>query len=244
MWSNGPVQSSAEFQTRAGPKQGSRPAVRRRSADEPRCNLAAAWPVTYNVSPDLRDPPPKEDQDADLVRRTTRGELEAFELLVERHRPVVVRVAARIVGSEDAEDVSQDAFLRAFHRLDRFRGEAPFRSWLLRIAHNAALDHVARRRAEPVDPETLEGSEESPVRRPADQLELRERIERLERKLHGLSYEHRVVLVLRDAEGLSYEEIAAVTETPLGSVKGRLHRARREFVTMLRNNTYDWELPE
>jgi RNA polymerase sigma-70 factor (ECF subfamily) len=188
--------------------------------------------------------PPQERDDAELVLRTTRGELEAFEQLVDRHRAVVVRVAARIVGSGEAEDVSQDAFLRAFHRLEYFRGDAPFRAWLLRITHNAALDHAARRRAEPVDPETLDTSEPSPSRQPAERLEVRERIERLERKLHGLPPQHRVVLVLRDAEGLSYEEIASITDTPIGSVKGRLHRARREFVAMLRANTYDWELPE
>jgi RNA polymerase sigma-70 factor (ECF subfamily) len=192
----------------------------------------------------LYDAPPQEREDAELVRRTARGELSAFEQLVDRHRPVVVRVAARIVGSDEAEDVSQDAFLRAFHRLEQYRGDAPFRSWLLRITHNAALDHLARRRPEPVDPETVDASAESPARLPADRLELRERIERLERKLRGLSHPHRVVLVLRDSEGLSYEEIADITETPLGSVKGRLHRARREFVEMLRANTYDWELPE
>jgi RNA polymerase sigma-70 factor, ECF subfamily len=182
--------------------------------------------------------------DAELVQRTTRGDLTAFERLVDRHRPVVIRVAARIVGSGEAEDVSQDAFLRAFHRLDRFRGDAPFRSWLLRITHNAALDHLERRRAEPVDPERLDTGEPSTARPPADRLEARERIERLERKLRGLNPQHRVVLVLRDAEGLSYEEIADVTDTPLGSVKGRLHRARREFIEMLRANTYDWELPQ
>jgi RNA polymerase sigma-70 factor (ECF subfamily) len=186
----------------------------------------------------------RETDDFELVRRTNRGELDAFEKLVDRHRPVVVRVAARIVGSHEAEDVSQDAFLRAFHRLEHFRGDAPFRSWLLRITHNAALDHIGRRRPEPVDPETLDATEASASRPPADQLETRERIERLERKLHGLSYQHRVVLVLRDAEGLSYEEIADVTDTPLGSVKARLHRARGEFVEMLRANTYDWELPQ
>jgi RNA polymerase sigma-70 factor, ECF subfamily len=182
--------------------------------------------------------------DAELVQRATRGELGAFERLVDRHRPVVIRVAARIVGSDEAEDVSQDAFLRAFHRLDRFRGDAPFRSWLLRITHNAALDHLRRRRAEPVDPDTLDEDEPSTARPPADRLEVRERIERLERKLHGLNPQHRVVLVLRDAEGLTYEEIADITDTPLGSVKARLHRARREFVEMLRANTYDWELPQ
>ena len=194
------------------------------------------------MSPDFASTAAPDRGDAELVRRTAEGELTAFEQLVERHRQVVVRVAARIVGSEEAEDVSQDAFLRAFHRLGDFRGDAPFRSWLLRITHNAALDHLARRRAEPVDPETLDASEESPQRPPAESLEVRERIERLERKLRGLAPHHRIVLVLRDAEGLSYEEIADVTNTPLGSVKGRLHRARREFIDMLRANSYDWEL--
>jgi RNA polymerase sigma-70 factor (ECF subfamily) len=184
-----------------------------------------------------------ESRDADLARRAADGDLSAFETLVDLHRPVVIRVAARIVGSEEAEDVSQDAFLRAFHRLDQFRGDAPFRAWLLRITHNAALDHLARRRPEPVDPGTLDASEHSGARPPAERLELRERIERLERKLRGLAPSHRAVLVLRDAEGLSYEEIAAITDTPLGSVKGRLHRARQEFIEMLRTNSYDWEVP-
>ena len=183
-------------------------------------------------------------EDAELVRRTERGELSAFEQLVDRHRPVVIRVAARIAGSDEAEDVSQDAFLRAFHRLDQFRGDAPFRSWLLRITHNAALDHLARRRPEPVDPDALDAAEPSTDRPPADRLEVRERIERLELKLRGLAPHHRVVLVLRDAEGLSYDEIAEITDSPLGSVKGRLHRARLEFIDMLRANTYDWELPD
>ena len=187
------------------------------------------------MSPDLPD--------AYLVRRTVEGELSAFEQLVDRHRPLVVRVASRIVGADDAEDVSQDAFLRAFHRLEHFRGDAPFRAWLLQITHNAALDHLARRRADPVDPDTLDREADGGARPPAEQLELRERIERLERKLRGLAPNHRSVLVLRDAEGFSYEEIAAITDTPLGSVKGRLHRAREEFIEMLRSNTYDWELP-
>jgi RNA polymerase sigma-70 factor (ECF subfamily) len=195
------------------------------------------------VTRHLRSSPQQERDDAELVRLTTRGELAAFEELVDRHRPVVVRVAMRIVGSEDAEDVSQDAFLRAFHRLEHFRGDAPFKSWLLRITHNAALDHLGRRRPEPVDPQAVDASEHSATRPPAERLETRERIERLERKLRGLSAQHRAVLVLRDAEGLSYEEIADVTATPLGTVKGRLHRARREFVEMLRANSYDWELP-
>ena len=190
------------------------------------------------------------EEDPILVARTLEGDLSAYERLVSRHNAVVTRVAARLVGHDEAEDVSQDAFLRAFHRLDRFRGESSFRTWLLRIAHNAALDHLRRRRAEPVDPASLSDTPVSDTpasewtRLPAERLELRERVERLEGKLQLLSPPHRTVLVLRDVEGLSYEEVAAITATPLGSVKGRLHRARRELIGLLRANTYDWELPD
>jgi RNA polymerase sigma-70 factor (ECF subfamily) len=183
------------------------------------------------------------DADHTYVQATLRGDLRAFEALVERHRDVVVRVAARIVGREEAEDVSQDAFLRAFHRLPRFRADASFRAWLLQIAHNAAIDHLNRRRPEPV--ETIgEDPERTVTRLPAERLESRERMARLERKLRGLSPEGRVALVLRDIEGLSYEEIAEITQAPLGTVKVRLFRARRDLIQMLRTNTYDWELPE
>ena len=184
------------------------------------------------------------DPDDRLVERSRRGDLRAFEQLVVRHHEVVLRVSARVVGDDDAEDVAQDAFLRAFHRLDRFRGDAPFRAWLLSITHNTALS-TAGRHARVAPSESVE-DQESDVRTertPAEQLELRERLARLDTKLKGLSPEHRIVLVLRDIEGLTYEEIARITGTPLGSVKGRLHRARNEMVKLLRTNTYDWELP-
>jgi RNA polymerase sigma-70 factor, ECF subfamily len=191
--------------------------------------------------------PTATDSDEELVRETLSGHVLAFETLVERYRDVVFRVAARIVGPGDAEDVAQDTFLRAFHRLRQFRGDSTFRSWLLRIAHNSALNALARRRATAdLTPERDE--EERPAfgdaaRTPAEQLEVSERQERLARKLREVQPIHRTVLVLRDLEGLSYEEIAQVTDTPLGSVKGRLFRARRELIELLRRNTYDWDLP-
>ncbi len=190
--------------------------------------------------------------DEQLVQRARGGDLSAFGELVERHRSVVYRVAARMVGPDDADDVTQESFLRAFHRLGRFRGESPFRSWLLRIAHNVALDALERRSRIPVpvadapagdSPDAVVGSPVAP-RTPADELEVSERRQRLERKLEGLRPAHRAVLVLRDLEGLPYEEIAGLTDTPLGSVKGRLHRARAELIEILRSNTYDWELPD
>jgi RNA polymerase sigma-70 factor, ECF subfamily len=180
--------------------------------------------------------------DEALVRGARSGDLRAFELLVERHQAVVRRVAARIVGPNHADDVAQDALLRAFHRLDQFRGEAGFRPWLLRITNNTALTFLERERVRRGEPE--EDAEETASRgTPADELELSERRDRLATKILQLSPAHRAVLVLRDLEGLSYEEIADVTDAPLGSVKARLHRARMELIEILRANTYDWELP-
>jgi RNA polymerase sigma-70 factor (ECF subfamily) len=182
--------------------------------------------------------------DDHLVRAALAGDLQAFERLVERHRDVVLRVAARIVGDDDAEDVTQDAFLRAYHRLARWRGEAPFRTWLLHIAHNSAVDALNARRvlSTPLD-ETAHEVPDAAERTPAARLEAAERRRRLDVKLKALNPRHRTVLVLRDIEGLTYDEIAAIADMPLGSVKARLHRARAEFVDALRHNTYDWELP-
>jgi RNA polymerase sigma factor (sigma-70 family) len=147
------------------------------------------------------------DPDQPLVRATLHGDLHAFDTLVERHRDAVFRVTARIVGSdEEAEDVTQDTFLRAFHRLERYRGEAPFRTWLLRIAHNTAVTYVTRSgrgatQSLGVIEEDVAGAVAQGT--PAEQLELRERLARLETKIKALSRGHRTVLVLRDIEGLS-----------------------------------------
>src|SRR3712207_1996810 len=169
-----------------------------------------------------------------LAARAASGDVRAFAMLVERHRATVTRVATRLVGPHDAEDVAQDAFLRAFHRLDRLRDLRAFRPWLMRIVEHASLDALERRR--------LHASREAPEtppdtgheRTPARLLEEGERRTRLALKVQLLRPEHRIVLVLRDLEGWSYEEIAEATGTPLGSVKGRLHRARAELIDVLR----------
>lgn len=183
--------------------------------------------------------------DDELVTLALEGQMSAFEELVRRHRAMVFAVAARLVGPDEADDVTQDTFLRAFHRLGQYRGESSFRTWLLRIAHNSAITEITRRRPEPVgssdEVDTDAGTELS--HGPAEQLERSERRDRLATKIGQLRHEHRAVLVLRDLEGLSYQEIADVTQTPIGSVKGRLHRARDELIEILRHNTYDWEIP-
>jgi len=186
--------------------------------------------------------------DEELVHRARVGDLDAFGTLTERYRDVVYRVAARIVGPNDAEDVAQDAILRAFHRLGQFRGDAPFRSWLLRITQNTALNALEKRRAIPTDDTERiaeqQGYEDNvQPQQPASDLLDAERRDRMRLKISQLRKPHREVLVMRELADMSYEEIADLTSTPLGSVKGRLHRARSELMELLRNNTYDWELP-
>ena len=111
--------------------------------------------------------------DRQLVETALAGDLRGFERLVERHRHVVLRVAARIAGEADAEHVAQDAFLRAYHRLARWRGEGEFRTWLLRIAHNAALDNLASRHSAVVQiDDTLLDRPEAPERAPAARHEI------------------------------------------------------------------------
>jgi RNA polymerase sigma-70 factor (ECF subfamily) len=191
--------------------------------------------------------PESPDADQQLVRRTLDGDLRAFERLVDRHRDVVYRVASRIVGPDQAEDVSQDAFLRAFNRLGKFRGDSTFRTWLLQITQNAALNDLQRARRRQADagaPDPADRVDPDASRQPVSELERRERQLRLELKLGLLRSEYRALLVLRDLEGLSYAEIAQILEMPLGSVKGRLHRARGELIDLMRKNSYDWELPE
>ena len=184
------------------------------------------------------------DSDDELVAVALAGDLRGFERLVERYRDVVHRVATRITGEDEADDVSQDTFLRAYHRLARYRGDGAFRAWLLQIAHNTALSAAERRQVGAVALAELDEDEPPTVpATPADHVEARERRRRLDVKVKGLSPQHRTVLVLRDIEGLSYHEISQVTEAPIGSVKARLHRARSELIELLRNNTYDWELP-
>jgi len=128
------------------------------------------------------------DPDDQLVALAVAGDIRAFERLVERHRDTVYRVAARVAGEDDADDVVQDTFLRAYHRLDRFRGDGAFRAWVLQIAHNTALSTAGR---QPVGAVSLSELEDEPAAAPAgtpaDQVEGRERRRRLDVKVKGLS---------------------------------------------------------
>jgi RNA polymerase sigma-70 factor (ECF subfamily) len=181
-----------------------------------------------------------ETADVELARSAAGGDGAAFAELVRRHAPRVRALcAATLRNSEEAEDAAQEAFLKAHRALGRFSGEASFGTWLHRIAVNHCLDVLraaARRRSESLDA-MLEADSSALGRAlsepsPAKALEDRDTVARL---LARLNPEQRLALTLREAEGLSYEEIAEAMSCSLDSVKARLKRARAELLEMSRH---------
>jgi RNA polymerase sigma-70 factor, ECF subfamily len=158
-----------------------------------------------------------------LVRAARDGSVDAFAELVRRHEAPVYRTALRMLGSRvDAEDVAQEAFIQAWRSLARFRGDSTFSTWIYRIATNRSLNAIAARRPT-VDIDAVELA--SPLSA-AERTEQRDRLRRTVAAILRLEPEQRALIVLRELEGLSYAEIAAILEIEETKVKGRLHRAR------------------
>lgn len=181
------------------------------------------------------------DDVPDLVRRAQRGEIAAYNTLVIRHQNAAYSLALRFLRTrEAAEDVTQEAFLRAWRAIDTFRGER-FRSWLLRIVANAARDELRRRKRRPqrsLD-ETWDDADMASIDPVEPGLGPQERAEQtelrgvLERAIAELPEEWRMVVLLSDVHGMSYEEIADAVDAPLGTVKSRLSRARARLRQLL-----------
>jgi RNA polymerase sigma-70 factor (ECF subfamily) len=178
--------------------------------------------------------------DRRLIRETLSGKSAAFGELVRRYQDRLYNAVLRVVDRpEDAADVVQDAFVNAYQSLRSFHGDAEFFTWLYRIAFNAAISWRRKQRntlsldadrggmtlAEPMD--------NSRDARPGEAMERREDEARLSAALIRLSDDHRHVLVLKDLDGLKYEDIALILEVPIGTVRSRLHRARLELHDLL-----------
>ncbi len=174
------------------------------------------------------------ESDQELIRRTLRGDRECYGILLQRYqRGLYALIRGMVQNHDDADDLTQEAFLRAYRYLDRFQQDRTFRPWLYRIGVNLALHHLRRRRTvrwlslDDEDPETgirlldvmpSAGAEEA-VRRPAEARRLAEAVDQVPPGF-------RAVLILRAVEGLHYEEIAAIMGIPVGTVMSRLSRAR------------------
>ena len=191
------------------------------------------------MSPDDRglSPTPLDElSDETLLGRARDGDAAAFSEFVRRHTPAVHRWMARAVGAQEAEDLTQDVFVKAFRGLPRFRGDAPARAWLAAIADNAVKNRYRalsrfRRIFSAADPEGRDvASSVSDPERSAGADESRRLVAEA---LKRIAPDYRMPLVLRDLEEWSYDEIAASLGLPLGTVKSRIARARGQLRAIL-----------
>jgi RNA polymerase sigma-70 factor (ECF subfamily) len=179
------------------------------------------------------------DADVELIRRIKKGEVNAFGELVEKHQSLVINFCYRMLGNrEDAEDIAQDAFLRAFAAIRSFQPRAKFSTWLLTIARNLTLNLLRNRRKRGRSVSSTGRFEEErqtvtliPTDDPGPgKVFLRkERAEWVHQALQELSDTHRGIILLRDFEGMTYEEIATTMGCRRGTVKSRLFRAREQL---------------
>jgi len=182
--------------------------------------------------------------DHQLVLRAQRGDTIAFELLVNKYERKLQRLLARLVRDQsEVEDVTQEAFIKAYRALPTFRGESAFYTWLYRIGINTAKNYLTAqgRKAPPmvdIDPEDAESSGESGLAcdtgTPEQELMSRQVAETVNAAMDALPEELRSAIMLREIEGMSYDEIAAIMNCPIGTVRSRIFRAREAIAQQLR----------
>ena len=182
------------------------------------------------------------EQELTVIRRVQHGDTEAFELLVAAYEKTVYNVALQMTGSrEDAQDLTQDAFLKAYSSLDSFRGDSKFSSWLYRIVSNLCLDFKRRQGRRPSASLTVEDDEGETLQldiadesqSPETLLERKLTREAVQRGLRELPDEQRQILLLREIQGMSYEEIGETMHLEAGTVKSRIFRARKKLCAFL-----------
>jgi RNA polymerase sigma-70 factor (ECF subfamily) len=166
-------------------------------------------------------------EDPILVRAAQNGDVDAFEELVRRYQTSIYRVALRMLGSSaDAQDAVQETFVRAWRALPRFRHDSAISTWLYRIVTRRALDKIASRRSTG----TLDEVEVEAGPDPAQAAEDQERLRAVRRAIATLPPDQRAALVLREFEGLSYQEVAQVLGASVPAIKTRIHRARLTII--------------
>lgn len=182
------------------------------------------------------------EQEAEIIRRVQSGDTEAYEALVTEYQKNVYNLALRMTGNpEDAADMSQEAFIKAYSSLALFRGDSKFSVWLYRIVSNVCLDHLrrqSRRQTLSLSVEDDEGDEaqiDIPdlSQSPEELLERQLTREAVRRGLDSLPPAQRQILLLREIQGLSYEEISAALDIDEGTVKSRIFRARKKLCAFL-----------
>ena len=187
------------------------------------------------------------ESDAYLVERTLDQDVAAYEKLVARYQNKILGYVARMTNGdrEEAEDITQEAFIKAYRSLDSFRGQASFSTWLYKIATNLCIDRARMRKRrpqqaysldEPFDSDEGGGGREVPDSRyePGKGVEREEMRQMVRETVAEMPEKMRSVLIMCDLQGMAYEDIAKVLEVPLGTVKSRLFHARADLARRLR----------
>lgn len=204
---------------------------------------AAAWHANPRQDEStLAAPDYKKLDDRELATCAARGEEPAFrELLTRYERPVFSLIYRMVRDRTLAEDLAQEAFIRAFNAIDSYKTSYKFSNWIFKIANNHTIDHLRKRKLDTV---SIDGSPhattqdeisqsqvvlESDVENPHEYVEHKELGNQIEKAIGGLREEYRAVILLRHVEGHAYDEIAEILDLPLGTVKTYLHRARGEL---------------
>lgn len=171
-----------------------------------------------------------------LLEKAKRGDIEAFELLIERYQKKVFTIALKMLGNyDDASELAQEALIKVFKSIKNFKEESSFSTWIYRIVTNTCLDELRKRKKRQViyideDISNADGEIKREIvdhsMTPEYITEKKELKKAVNEAIMSLSEEHRTVIILRDIQGMSYEEIAKITNCPEGTIKSRINRAR------------------
>ena len=184
------------------------------------------------------------DVDAELVARVQRGDKQAFDLLVLKYQRKIMRLLSRMIRDpSEIEDVAQESFIKAYRALPQFRGESAFYTWLYRIAINTARNWLAQNNRRPSTPsaqenedgETFDATDNlTDSSNPESEMASRQIAETVNKAMNDLPEDLRNAIVMREIDGMSYEDIAESMSCPIGTVRSRIYRAREAIAIKLR----------
>lgn len=184
------------------------------------------------------------DVDADLVARVQQGDKRAFDLLVLKYQRKIIRLLSRMIREpSEVEDVAQEAFIKAYRALPQFRGDSAFYTWLYRIAINTARNWQAANKRRPMGASVIETEDDetfdqidnlTDISTPESLMASRQVVDTVNAAIDALPEDLRTAIVLREIEGLSYEDIAQTMNCPIGTVRSRIFRAREAIAAQLR----------